>query len=534
MGKPLVGVILGSRVDFNIMRRGLESLRVMGVPYVFEMASPHRSPERLARFALSATEMGLEVIICAAGGSGHLAGVLASYTTLPIIAVPIDSTTLRGEDALHSMVQMPPGIPVATVGINNGENAALLATQILANKYPHYKSVLKHARAALGQRLDSAYKELLSEYPDLCDLKKTAPPYLKPSAVDDDTDSGEQETQGGESDTDDNSSPIRPGASLGIRADTVPAASAGELVSTPVPHEPGRATEAGAPSTENDTPMVVEEESLPPPPRDSDLAPRPMSIEKNFGAAFVRSAIAASAETPPPPSSLDSTDEILLQLERALRDTKLFQIEHDNPDEDILAHAMMVLLEGGIIALPTDTVYGLAVDALNPAAVRSLYELKGQESARKSLSVLIHTPDMLETLVKEVPAAIETVMERFWPGALTILFFKQSSVLASVSDSPSIAIRIPRDAIALRLIEMVRRPLVVINASFQDSPAATNSRELLDRFDGKIDCILDAGPCTSAQTSTVLSVLTEPFEILREGAVGRGDIKLILGDKLKG
>mgnify|MGYP005859670249 CR=1 FL=1 len=133
MQRPLVGVIVGSRSDFNVMRRGLETLRVMGIPYVFEVASPHRNPDRVARFASTAGERGLEVLIAGAGGNGQLPGTLACYTTLPVIGVPVDATPMRGEDALLGIVQMPPGTPVATVGINQAENAAILAVQMRAS-----------------------------------------------------------------------------------------------------------------------------------------------------------------------------------------------------------------------------------------------------------------------------------------------------------------------------------------------------------------------------------------------------------------
>lgn len=541
MSKPLVGVVLGSRADFNIMRRGLESLRVMGVPYVLEMASSHRTPERLLKFAQGAQDTGLEIIICAAGGSAQIAGMIASVTILPVIAVPIDSTPLRGEDALLSMVQQPPGTPVATVGINSGENAALLATQILAIKFPNYRNVLAHNRQQVALKIESAHKDLLAEYPDLVDPKKTAPYYLKPAAIDDDTDSGDEDEPqpqkslapvGSENETHDELNPIRPGAQLELRGGTQTPRS---LISTPQPQEPERADAAPKPDVTEEEPFAL--------PALSDITPLPFtfaSITESITPAPVLRTSPAGIQTPTPTpipkrnSAADEEEENLLtQLERVLKETKVFTLEQNEGDEDILSHAMMVLLEGGIVAFPTDTVYGLAADATNSAAVRNLYEVKGQEAQRKSLSVLVHNADMLNTLVKEVPAAVETVMEKLWPGALTILFYKQPAVLADVSDVPSIAIRIPRDPIALRILEMVNRPLVVINAAFQDTPAATEAHAVLDRFDGKIDCILDAGPCSGAQTSTVLSVLAEPFEILREGAVPNDEIQAILGDKLK-
>ncbi|MCC6545552.1 threonylcarbamoyl-AMP synthase [Candidatus Sumerlaeota bacterium] len=538
MSKPLVGIVLGSRADFNIMRRGLESLRVMGVPYIFEMASSHRTPERLLKFAQGAQEMGLEVLICAAGGSAQIAGMIASVTILPVIAVPIDSTPLRGEDALLSMVQQPPGTPVATVGINNGENAALLATQILSIKFPNYRTVLTHNRQQVALKVESAHKDLMAEYPDLVDPKKTAPYYLKPAAIDDDTDSGDEAEEPkenkapaeSENETHDELNPIRPGASLEFRGGK---ATPRSLISTPLPQEPERTSNGdGVPKPDSGDAFAL--------PALSDITPLPSIFgsltESITPAPVMRPGIQTPTPTPVSRRSTSAEQEeenLLAQLERVLKETKVFTLEHNEADEDVLSHAMMVLLEGGVVAFPTDTVYGLAADATNAAAVRNLYEVKGQEAQRKSLSVLVHNADMLNLLVKEVPAAVENVMDKLWPGALTILFYKQPAVLADVSDVPSIAIRIPRDPVALKILEMVNRPLVVINAAYQDAPAATEAHAVLDRFDGKIDCILDAGPCTGAQTSTVLSVLAEPFEILREGAVTAEDIQSILGDKLK-
>ena len=108
MQRPLVGVVVANRSDFNMMRRGLETLRIMGVPYLFEVISPHRSPEKLAEFARSAGERGIEVLITAEGGAALLAARLAANTTLPIIGVPIDASPLRGQDSLFSMVMVPP------------------------------------------------------------------------------------------------------------------------------------------------------------------------------------------------------------------------------------------------------------------------------------------------------------------------------------------------------------------------------------------------------------------------------------------
>lgn len=128
---PLIGMVIGSDSDLPIMKSALELLDKWDVPYEVRILSAHRTPTGAAHYAKTARERGLRVIVAAAGMAAHLPGVLASYTTLPVIGVPIASGQLGGVDALYAIVQMPPGIPVASVGINAGKNAAILAVEIL-------------------------------------------------------------------------------------------------------------------------------------------------------------------------------------------------------------------------------------------------------------------------------------------------------------------------------------------------------------------------------------------------------------------
>jgi 5-(carboxyamino)imidazole ribonucleotide mutase len=131
-GTPRVGLVCGSRSDVPIMDKATALLEVLGVPHELRVMSAHRSPDLVLRYAESAAGRGLRVIIAGAGGAAHLAGVVASKTPLPVIGLPIPTQHLGGLDSLLSIVQMPRGIPVATVAIGNAENAALLAVAILA------------------------------------------------------------------------------------------------------------------------------------------------------------------------------------------------------------------------------------------------------------------------------------------------------------------------------------------------------------------------------------------------------------------
>ncbi|MCP9439526.1 MAG: 5-(carboxyamino)imidazole ribonucleotide mutase [Nitrospira sp.] len=142
----MVGVLGGSKSDFPILEKSGAILTELHIPYELLVVSAHRTPDRLFEYAVSAAERGIEVIIAGAGGAAHLPGMLAAKTHLPVIGVPIPTEHLRGLDSLLSIVQMPKGIPVATVAIGGGENAGLLAAQILAGRYPDIADRVKRYR----------------------------------------------------------------------------------------------------------------------------------------------------------------------------------------------------------------------------------------------------------------------------------------------------------------------------------------------------------------------------------------------------
>ncbi len=147
MSGPLVGVIMGSRSDWETMRHCAENLRALGVPFEARVLSAHRTPDELAEYAVAAEGRGLEVIIAAAGGAAALPGAVAAKTTLPVLGVPMESK-LSGLDSLLSMVQMPEGVPVGTlaVGKAGAVNAAILATAIVANRHDEFRRPLREHR----------------------------------------------------------------------------------------------------------------------------------------------------------------------------------------------------------------------------------------------------------------------------------------------------------------------------------------------------------------------------------------------------
>lgn len=166
-----VAIIMGSDSDLPVMKEAADVLEEFGVSFEIKVLSAHRSPNETQEFVKSAKDKGLKVIIAAAGGAAHLAGVSAAHTTLPVIGVPVMSKSLEGMDSLLSTVQMPPGIPVATVGINGAKNAGLLAIQILAlsdeslnKKLEDYKKKLETGVMEKNEKLENlGYKKYLEE-----------------------------------------------------------------------------------------------------------------------------------------------------------------------------------------------------------------------------------------------------------------------------------------------------------------------------------------------------------------------------------
>ena len=156
---PTVGIIMGSDSDLPVMKKAAEMLDDLKIPYELTIVSAHRTPDRLAEYAKTAADRGIKVIIAGAGGAAHLPGMVASQTVLPVVGVPVQTKTMSGLDSLYSIVQMPPGIPVATVAINGALNAGLLAAKILGVSDPEIAArVADYSESLKGSVLKKAEK----------------------------------------------------------------------------------------------------------------------------------------------------------------------------------------------------------------------------------------------------------------------------------------------------------------------------------------------------------------------------------------
>lgn len=148
---PLVGIIMGSKSDMPVMEGCTAELDALGVPYELVVASAHRNPAKVHEWAESAADRGIKVIVAAAGKAAHLGGVVAAFTPLPVIGVPMKTSDLGGLDSLLSMVQMPSGVPVACVAINGAKNAAIYATQILGATMPEYRDAIAQLKRDMAE-----------------------------------------------------------------------------------------------------------------------------------------------------------------------------------------------------------------------------------------------------------------------------------------------------------------------------------------------------------------------------------------------
>lgn len=160
---PLVGIVMGSESDLKIMKMAAQIMEDLKIPYEIKVVSAHRTPNRMYEYSNSAEERGIDVIIAGAGGAAHLPGMISSMTLLPVIGVPVKLRELDGMDWLLSIVQMPGGVPVATVGINNAKNAGILAARILGTKYPEIRRTLDNYIAKIRENVIYDLEDKLAE-----------------------------------------------------------------------------------------------------------------------------------------------------------------------------------------------------------------------------------------------------------------------------------------------------------------------------------------------------------------------------------
>lgn len=423
-----IGLILGSSSDLRHVKSVRDLLERFDEPYELIVASAHRTPRLVQQWTENAEDRGLLVIIAAAGAAAALPGTVAAHTTLPVVGLPLDTTVLRGVDSLYAIVQMPPGIPVATVGINNGNNAALLALAIVGLTDPPLRQRIDAYRHSLEEKVFKANRELYEEQPHLRPLRPGEPP-LRPS----------------------------------------------ERFKPPT-------EEAAAPIELTDEDAQMPEQPMP-------RTTMPQSLSRRL------------------------------------------QVDPQSPDPESIERAVDVLLDGGVVAIPTDTVYGLAADASRPEAVRKLFQIKDRPD-QKAIPLLIHSRRLLDAVASELPADILGLLEQHWPGPLTVIVKKYSGSFEAAAPGETVGLRIPNDPVALAILAMIGRPLAVSSANVAGGESARDADTIESAFGERVDLIIDTGHAGDLAESTVLDTTREPYRILRQGSVGRDQLAQALGEKL--
>ena len=648
-----IGIIIGSGTDFPLIRKGLERLHGLGVEFDMVVASAHRSPEKVRQWISRCEESGIEVIIAGAGGAAHLPGVVASHTLLPVIGLPLDTSSLGGRDALYSVVQMPPGVPVATVGVNSMENAVILALHILGIKYPRVRQKLVQYRtdmldkivrqnadvtsevgkirgvteapraisaaqkktpaevaAALRNSGDAPLQEVVGRDPA---GERVAPPrvpvrtplldyslllrqvisvaqqiatayghgyvstehYLA-AVVDISGCSAHEALAVAGADFDalaaalkshferveksalgrvfaPDESAVRTVAAAKILAAKRSAAclTTVDLLHAMLSSEEGMATAtlAGSGITVESIGAMIDggvlpSEAAPPaaslkqrpeeaPPPELDLAEVERMQRRLYGAEKRPKPPIGGKARPrrkPAPERVAAAEEIAQEPSRLPR---IVVCDPCNPTLDAMEEASDTVLEGGIVAFPTDTVYGVGVDATNPRAIARLMALKRPDE-QKPLAVLIHSVSQLKYITPRIPDGVEELVDRFWPGPLTVVFERRLETLAGVSRDPTIGIRIPDHYLALALLSMVQRPLATSSANLPGKSPALTAEEVVHQLGSRIDLVVDGGAAPGRASSTVLSIVERPFRIIRAGAIAIEQIENVVGEKIAG
>jgi len=194
-----------------------------------------------------------------------------------------------------------------------------------------------------------------------------------------------------------------------------------------------------------------------------------------------------------------------------------------------MSYAADILKNGGLVAVPTETVYGLAGNGLDAEAVAKIYEVKGRP-AIKPLSLLVPDLEVAATVCMDIPERARLLAEAFWPGPLTIVLPRRDTVPDIVTaGGDTIGVRCPDHQKTLELLRLAGVPAAAPSANISDMPSPKSAQDVLEYFDGKIECLIDGGVCVLGVESTIVSLINEPYKILRQGALSEDDIKRVLG-----
>lgn len=509
---PTIGIVLASAEEYPAFEPALATIERLGCAHEEFIGSVWAAPERLLAWAERAAGQGVRVILAAAGREPQMAGFVAAASRLPVIAVPLNVGGAAPE--LGVMLNTSPAAPVAAVATDQAEMAALLAVRILATSEPALGQALEDYRQDLVQAMDTQARPLLGTAPAA--RLEDAP--LKRRVVDA-TPAPQRPEPDPEADWD-----------AFLLGEAAPAASAlaqaepeAEAPAQPVAERvcPSSLTPSAIPEADPEPTLTLNAKYEYADGAEGPLEIRPANLDRPLTGQPITpvAAIAPVFAASPGPKP-------------KARYMGRLRIDPDAPDYELIEDAVNCLLEGGLIAFPTDTVYGVAADATNPAAVEALYELKGQPRS-KALTLLVDSPRMLSCIACNLTTEMRRMMEAFWPGALTIIFKKRGQNFFHISSAETIGVRMPDHSVPLSIMQALARPLACASANLAGLPEALSADEIEEAYGDQLNLILDAGKLALSPPSTVVDVTGEPYRILRRGALSHQQLAAIVGDKLE-
>lgn len=484
--RPAIGIVLASQDEFDVLRPAFETLKDFECAREVFLASVWAAPERLLSWAERAESRGVRVIVATAGAEPQLPGFTAAATRLPVIALPLPQCGVASAPIFELALRTAPAAPVAAVAPGAAHEAMLLAIRILALADPALGKAIDAYRQSLTETLVAQHQALLDESGEEPLAAAPPPPPPPPQEL----------------------GPVKPRKPAAPPAPLIPPVPARDYFEIPIP------------ASRYD---VALDEPPAPVPTDADLE---SFFSEDDEPVEVRSANLDRplAGTPAlPKSPFAGVPARLLGRRR---------IDPDTPDYQVIEEAIDCLLEGGVIAFPTETVYGLAADATNPAAVERLFDLKGRPR-NKSITLMVDSPKLLGHIACNLTVEARRLMEAFWPGPLTIVFQKRGANFRHVSDKETIGVRLPDHSVPLSIMQALARPLACTSANLAGAPECFTADEVERAFAGKLNLILDGGRLKDNPPSTVIDVASEPYRILRKGAVTREQIAAVVGDKLE-
>lgn len=576
--RPLIGVIAASARHAEAFGPGLAALDAHGAPYETMMAPADSTPDWAADWAAEAEGRGIEALLVLSGPGDALAAFVAAHAEIPTFALMLDAGS--GSNPVSGFGSGPsaaPALPPATLGETapvawvwpaTPLAAVMLLLQNLSLSDPSWTEHARRMRSAARDRSRADGDRWLAEGAAFkaAEVGGTKPAQAEGVGHDKASGHGERAGRDERPDLKSQISNFKPqisefeetGRAEPGRAEWAEISDLKSQISdlkSQISNFKFQISNAGeGPQRAGLSPESARSETPEPArPESPSISPSPIASSSSSERAGSRVSEAGiwdtfAAEGAPPSKGAAPPREPARALDEApptfitsapninrgaARRRPGFigriRINSDILPVDLVEQASDLLLDGGVIALPTDTVYGLAVDATNEEAAERLYRIK-ERSNEKSIAIFIDSARALNQFVSGVTSPVRNLLEAFWPGPLTVVFAKREACFQHLTSGETIGVRIPDHPAPLALVQELRRPLACTSANPSGMPEARSADEVEEYFGRGVDMILDAGRLPQGPASTVIDVTRTPFRIIREGGISRRQLAAVAGD----